>query len=357
MRSIVLVATMALAAPLGLVAVVAADTATAPPAAAHGSVTNPPTRNYSCLERWGDDHLNPNMADTDPMCAGAWQHDPNAMWNWNGLYRENVGGNHQAAVPSGTLCSGGKTFSPRYDYLDTPGGWVAKGVPTNFTLTLTDGANHGADYLRIYVTKPGFNPSTTRLGWEHLDLVKETGRYPAQSPYVTDVNLSGRSGRAVLFTIWQASHLDQPYYLCSDINIGGSDWYPNSGSTPSPDPTTPSPDPTTPSASPSVSPTSTPNTSPNPTTKSCTAAITVVNSWSGGYQADVKVTAGSSAISGWDVTVNGATINQAWNASLSGGNKLSDAGWNGNLSSGASTTAGFIASGSASGLSATCTAS
>lgn len=353
MRSLALAAAMALAAPLALVAVVAADTAGAPPAAAHGSVTNPPTRNYSCLERWGDDHLNPNMATTDPMCAGAWKHDPNAMWNWNGLYRENVGGNHQAAVPSGTLCSGGKTFSPRYDYLDTPGPWVAKGVPANFTLTLTDGANHGADYLRIYVSKPGFDPTTQRLGWEHLDLVKTTGRYPTQSPYVTDVNLSGRSGRAVLFTIWQASHLDQPYYLCSDINIGGPDLYPNPGTSPSP-----SVSPTRVSPSPSVSPTVSTSPSSNPTTgaKACTAAITIVNSWSGGYQADLKVTAGSSAISDWNVTVNGATITQAWNASLSGGNKLADAGWNGNLGAGASTTAGFIGSGSSSGLTATCTA-
>ena len=47
------------------------------------------------------------------------------------------------------------------------------------------------------------------------------------------MNLSGRSGRAVLYTIWQASHLDQPYYLCSDINIGGGTTTP----TPTPTPT------------------------------------------------------------------------------------------------------------------------
>jgi predicted carbohydrate-binding protein with CBM5 and CBM33 domain len=143
------------------------------------------------------------------------------MWNWNGLYRENVGGNHQAVIPNGQLCSGGRTQSPRYDYMDTPGPWVAKNVPQQFHLTLTDQARHGADYLRIYVSKAGFDPTREALGWDDVDLVKETGSYPSQGTYETDVNLSGRSGRAVLYTIWQASHLDQPYYLCSDINIGG----------------------------------------------------------------------------------------------------------------------------------------
>lgn len=123
-RSLTLAVALALVAPFAMVAVVAGDTVTAAPAAAHGSVTDPPTRNYGCFERWGSDHLNPEMADLDPMCWGAWQADPNAMWNWNGLYRENVGGNHEAFVPDGQLCSGGRTQSPRYDYLDTPAsGW------------------------------------------------------------------------------------------------------------------------------------------------------------------------------------------------------------------------------------------
>lgn len=220
-RSLTLAITAALIAPFAMVAAVTADTITAAPAAAHGSVTNPPTRNYGCLERWGSDHLNPEMANIDPMCWGAWRHDPNAMWNWNGLYRENVGGNHEAVIPNGQLCSGGRTQSPRYDYMDTPGEWVAKDVPQQFRLTLTDQARHGADYLRIYVSEPGFDPTTEALGWDDVQLVKQTGRYPSQGTYETDVNLSGRSGRAVLYTIWQASHLDQPYYLCSDINIGG----------------------------------------------------------------------------------------------------------------------------------------
>jgi chitin-binding protein len=33
------------------------------------------------------------------------------------------------------------------------------------------------------------------------------------------VSIPGRSGRAVIYTIWQASHMDQTYFLCSDVNF------------------------------------------------------------------------------------------------------------------------------------------
>ncbi len=57
---------------------------------AHGSAIGPASRNYGCWKRWGGDFQNPEMKTKDPMCWQAWQADTNAMWNWNGLYREGV---------------------------------------------------------------------------------------------------------------------------------------------------------------------------------------------------------------------------------------------------------------------------
>ena len=34
-----------------------------------------------------------------------------------------------------------------------------------------------------------------------------------------NVNASGRSGRHLVYVIWQASHADQSYYFCSDVNF------------------------------------------------------------------------------------------------------------------------------------------
>lgn len=218
---VVVLAALAMMLTLGVVAV---QTATAPSAAAHGSVTDPPSRNYGCHERTGSNHDDPAMADYDPMCWQAWQDNANAMWNWNGLYRDGLAGNY--ASVGNRVCSGGGAENGLYNSLDTPGNWVAKGVGTNVHVRIDDQASHGADFLQIYVTRQGFDPTTQQVGWGDLELVKETGSYPTTGVYETDVDLSGHSGRAVLFTLWKASHQDQTYFLCSDINIGGPDLVP-----------------------------------------------------------------------------------------------------------------------------------
>ncbi|BCL16512.1 cellulase family glycosylhydrolase [Micromonospora sagamiensis] len=110
-----------------------------------------------------------------------------------------------------------------------------------------------------------------------------------------------------------------------------------------------------------------PPTTPPPTTPppgGCTATYAVVGSWQGGFQGEVKVTAGSAAITGWTVTwtfANGQTINQSWNATVtSSGSAVTakNVSYNGNLGTGASTTFGFIGSapGGTTAPTLTCTA-
>lgn len=323
------------------------------PAAAHGSVTDPPSRNYGCWARWGSDFQNPNMADTDPMCAQAWQANPNTMWNWNGLYRNGVAGNFQTVIPDGQLCSGGRTQDGFYASLDTVGPWVAATKPNRFTLTLTDQAQHGADYLLVYITKQGFDPTTQPLTWGSLELVQRTGRYAPASQYQTDVDAGTRTGRHVVFTIWQASHMDQSYYLCSDVIFTGQGGSP-SGS---------------PSASPSVSPSRSVSPSPsrsasNPPPSGCTATYAKTSEWSGGFSATVTVTAGSAGISTWTVGMtfaNGQAVTSYWNAALTTSGATvtaANASYNGRLSPGQSTSFGFNGSwtGTNSPPALTCTA-
>ncbi|HEX5567788.1 MAG TPA: lytic polysaccharide monooxygenase auxiliary activity family 9 protein [Streptomyces sp.] len=188
-------------------------------ASAHGSIVDPASRNYGCWLRWGHDHLNPAMQQQDPMCWQAWQDNPNAMWNWNGLYRDNVGGDHRAAIPDGQLCSGGLTEGGRYRSLDTPGPWKTTDVGTTFRMHLYDQASHGADYFQIYVTRQGFDATRQALRWSDLELVRTTGRYAPAQNISFDVSAPGRSGRHVVYTIWKASHMDQTYYICSDVNF------------------------------------------------------------------------------------------------------------------------------------------
>jgi lytic cellulose monooxygenase (C4-dehydrogenating) len=321
------------------------------PASAHGNVIGPASRNYGCFERWGSKFQDPTMATQDPMCWQAWQADPNAMWNWNGLFREGVAGNHQAAIPDGQLCSAGHTQSGRYNAMDAVGDWKATSVGNSFNVRLFDGAKHGADYIRVYVTKPGFNPVTQALKWSDLDQVAQIGNTPAaQWNQVTDgvqidvpVSLSGRTGRAMVYTIWQASHLDQSYYFCSDVTFGGT-----GTTTP---PTTTPPTTTPPTTTPTTAPPSTAPPTTTAPTGACSAAYTMSSQWQGGYQGNVTVTAGSAAIKGWTVSLtypSAPAVQQAWNATVSVSGttvKATNTAYNGTLAAGGGTAFGFIGSG------------
>ncbi len=88
------------------------------------------------------------------------------------------------------------------------------------------------------------------------------------------------------------------------------------GGNPTTPPTTP---PTTapPTTAPPTTapPTTAPPTTPPAGSRTCTATYAITNQWQGGFQAEVQVTAGTAAISGWTVTwtfANGQTVTQIW---------------------------------------------
>jgi hypothetical protein len=82
----------------------------------------------------------------------------------------------------------------------------------------------------------------------------------------------------------------------------------------------------------------------------CTAGYKITGQWQGGFQAEVTVTAGASALTGWRVTwtfANGQTITQIWggrNTASGSAQSVTNESWNGNLAAGASTTFGFLGS-------------
>ncbi|TDV57320.1 cellulose binding domain-containing protein [Actinophytocola oryzae] len=104
-----------------------------------------------------------------------------------------------------------------------------------------------------------------------------------------------------------------------------------------------------------------PGDDPTPPTGTCAATYALTGQWSGGFQASVTVTAGSS-LTGWAVTLrygNGQTVNQAWNATITRtGDTFTarDAGYNGTLAPGARAEFGFLASGAAETPTLTCAA-
>jgi hypothetical protein len=106
------------------------------------------------------------------------------------------------------------------------------------------------------------------------------------------------------------------------------------------------------------------STTPPPATGGCTASYTQTGQWTGGFQGEVRVTAGAARISGWTVTLtfaNGQRVSQGWNAVLSANGATVTARnetYNGALDPAASTTFGFLGSwtGSNAAPAVTCTA-
>ncbi|GAA1855051.1 hypothetical protein GCM10009751_09850 [Myceligenerans crystallogenes] len=182
-----------------------------------------------------------------------------------------------------------------------------------------------------------------RSGWHRARFADASGRVQVESIRVAGAgHVLPQSGQAQLAI--EFFGLDQP------------------GATPSATPTPTA----TPTTSPSPTPTATPTTGPSPTGSAgaCSATIRVVNSWGSGYQADVDVTAGPRAISGWTLTwtlAGGQTIAQAWNASVTTSGSAvtaTNVSWNGAIAAGATSRSafGFVGSGTPSAPSVTCTA-
>ncbi|MBM0231242.1 cellulase family glycosylhydrolase [Micromonospora sp. STR1_7] len=119
------------------------------------------------------------------------------------------------------------------------------------------------------------------------------------------------------------------------------------------------PPPTTPTAHPRPPPTT------PPPGGGCTATYSVVNQWQGGFQGEVRVTAGASAITGWTTRwtfANGQSVTQSWNTTLTSSGAAVTArnvDHNGRLAAGASVSFGFIGgwTGSNAKPEVTCTAS
>ncbi|MEU7753479.1 cellulose binding domain-containing protein [Micromonospora sp. NPDC049171] len=116
---------------------------------------------------------------------------------------------------------------------------------------------------------------------------------------------------------------------------------------------------------PPAPPTSAPPTTGTPTTPppsgpTCTATYRTVNAWSGGFQGEVTVTAGTAAINGWTVRWelnNGQRIDQVWSGTLSTSGSTAtvrNVSYNGSLAAGATTSFGFLASGTPATTSPTC---
>ncbi|MCX4566025.1 lytic polysaccharide monooxygenase [Streptomyces albogriseolus] len=198
-------------APLALTGLAAA------PAAAHGSMGDPVSRVFQCF---GEGPESPTSeACKAAVAAGGTQ----ALYDWNGVRIGDAGGRHQELIPDGKLCSAGNEAFKGLDLAraDWPATSVSSGEHT-FKYRVT--APHKGTFT-VYITKPGYDPAQP-LAWDDLDLANPvaTSTDPAAVDgfYTFSGALPERSGRQLLYAVWQRSDSPEAFYSCSDVTFGGA---------------------------------------------------------------------------------------------------------------------------------------
>jgi predicted carbohydrate-binding protein with CBM5 and CBM33 domain len=325
------------------------------PADAHGGLTFPATRTYACYEDGlaGGGDLNP----TNPTCIAALEAGgKQPLWDWFGNLLPDVGDRHREAIPDGRLCGPGEDFAA-YNMARTD--WPTTRLTPGETITMRYNAwAPHPDTWSQYITRDGWDPSKP-LGWGDLEPapfdevtnppINSSGPHGAEYDWRAALP-SNKSGRHIIFSIWERSDSPEAFYNCSDVDFGGS-------GTPNPTPTTPptTPPPTTP---PTTPPAPRPPTGPG----ACEVEVDVATTWSGGYVAHLQVTnSGSRPIDGWHVELDlgGSGIGNSWSGEFeqSGDDvTIMPMSWNTNLAPNATASPGFVGTGEApSSFAATCT--
>ena len=203
--------TAALAVAGGIAA--AATVLPATPVLAHGAPSAPLSRTAACAtggEQTGS-----------AACRAAAAANGRPFGSFDNLRVPNVAGKDRQYIPDGNLCSGDL---PEFQGLDLPrADWPATKVTAGGTLDIRYTATipHEGTF-RIYLTKQGYEP-TRPLGWGNLtaapiaevkDPPLRNGAYRMSAELPKD-----RSGRHVLYTVWQTSSSPDTYYSCSDLVI------------------------------------------------------------------------------------------------------------------------------------------
>ncbi|MFJ8594489.1 lytic polysaccharide monooxygenase [Streptomyces sp. NPDC093598] len=190
---------------------------TAGPAAAHGSMGDPVSRISQCYAEGPESPR--SAACKAAVAAGGTQ----ALYDWNGIRIGDAGGRHQQLIPDGKLCSANNEQFRGLDLAraDWPATSVRSGSHT-FKYRVT--APHKGTF-KVYLTKPGYDPAKP-LAWKDLDLAKPvaTSTDPAATGgfYTFSGTLPQRSGKHLLYAVWQRSDSPEAFYSCSDVSFGGA---------------------------------------------------------------------------------------------------------------------------------------
>ncbi|MDT9688112.1 lytic polysaccharide monooxygenase [Streptomyces sp. P9(2023)] len=186
-------------------------------AGAHGAVFNPVSRVAAC---YAEGPETPKSQVCKDLVADS---GTQPLYDWNEVNIANADGQHQVVIPDGKLCSANREKYRALDWARTD--WPATAVSAgSFDFKVRVTAPHQGT-MTVYITKPGFDP-TKPLKWSDLDATPvatyATTRTSADGYYNFTGNLPARTGRHIVYKVWQRSDSPEAFYSCSDVAFGGT---------------------------------------------------------------------------------------------------------------------------------------
>ncbi|MFD3537262.1 lytic polysaccharide monooxygenase [Streptomyces sp. NPDC058664] len=186
-------------------------------ASAHGAVFNPVSRVAAC---YAEGPETPRSQVCKDLVADS---GTQPLYDWNEVNIANAAGQHQALIPDGKLCSANREKYRALDWARTD--WPATAVTAgSFDFKVRATAAHSGT-MTVYVTKQGFDP-TQPLKWSDLDTtpvaVYRTTRTATDGYYTFTGDLPARTGRHIVYKVWQRSDSPEAFYSCSDVTFGGT---------------------------------------------------------------------------------------------------------------------------------------
>jgi predicted carbohydrate-binding protein with CBM5 and CBM33 domain len=187
-----------------------------PPAFAHGATSTPVSRTAACASGGSETG--------SAACKAAKAANGGSLGNFDNLRIANVNGDDRKVVPDGQLCSGGLAAYRGLDLArdDFPATTVTGGE--KLTIKYRTTIPHQGSF-RIYLTKPGYDPAK-KLTWDDLGsqpIADVTDPPVKDGAFVMSAKLpTGRTGRQMLYIIWQTSNTPDTYYSCSDVVFKGA---------------------------------------------------------------------------------------------------------------------------------------
>lgn len=189
----------------------------APAAFGHGSMSDPLSRSLGCFLE------GPESPRSDACKAAIALGGTQPFYDWMEVNVGDADGRHRQIIPDGQLCGAGREKYAGIDLArrDWPTSELVSGAGHRFLYQAS--TPHGGNF-KLYVTRDDYDPSEP-LRWDDLEskpFLTVDDPPVVNGDYVMDGVLpAGKSGRHLIYSVWQRFDSPEAFYTCSDVVFRG----------------------------------------------------------------------------------------------------------------------------------------